>query len=112
MSPSLAHGHDNYPAPFVGDSTAQAGCIPYGSFLLDFLATAGLIGTGFMESICRKRSSNPTPLPSAGFSSLGEFCGGLGFDGFPGFVALNLGSVGQALASAGVSPRKRNGTNG
>ena len=54
-----------------------------------------MCGTGFMRSI--RLSSSSSPIPSSLCSSFGEFGGGLGFDGFPDFVALNLGSVGEAL---------------
>lgn len=54
-------------------------------------------GVGGVASMRRKSSSNPTPLPSL-CSALGEFCVGLGLDGFPDFVAGELGTIGQALA--------------
>lgn len=50
-----------------------------------------------MDSIRRSVSSRLIPGTSLG-SSFGEFGGRLGFDSFPDFVALNLGSIGKPLA--------------
>ena len=49
-----------------------------------------------VASIRFSNSSNPIPPLSLG-SSLGEFCCGFGFDGFPDFVARKLGLVGEPL---------------
>ena len=54
------------------------------------------LGSGGVASIRRNASSRP--IPSSLSSPLGEFGGGLGFDGFPDFVAGDLGTICQALA--------------
>lgn len=51
---------------------------------------------GGMDSIRFSVSSRPIPASSL-CSAGGEFCGGLGLDRFPDFVARKLGLVGQAL---------------
>ena len=65
----------------------------YFAYLRRALSTRG---TGGIESILRNVSSNPIPSPLC--SSFGEFGGGLGFDDFPDFVALNLSSIGEPLS--------------
>ena len=68
----------------------------YFTLRLRFTGEGAARFVGGVASIRRSASSKPIPSPLC--SSFGEFSVGLGFDGFPGFVALNLGSVGQALA--------------
>lgn len=68
---------------------------------LSFYQLPPLLGVVFLPfgggvaSIRRSVSSRPIPSPLC--SSFGEFGGGLGFDGFPDFVAGKLSLVGQPL---------------
>ena len=78
-------------------SVTNASC--YGDRRERFAGTGlgGWRGVGFVLNIRFSTSSNE--FPSSLGSPLGEFGEGSGFDGFPDFVARNLGSIGEPLAS-------------